>query len=95
MIIVTLSVVCTLMGTCQYNTNNQSVYVAKGSKETLTALTVLIVTHVTQVEMTLFIQPDCVQIDGDVGRTAYTCELRHKWYHRHAHTHHGFILFRK
>ena len=50
MIIVTLSVVCTLKGMYQYNTNDQSVYVSKGSKEALTALTVLIVTHVTQVE---------------------------------------------
>ena len=49
-IIVTLSLVCTLKGMCQYNTNDQSMYVSKGSKETLTALTVLIVTHVTQVE---------------------------------------------
>ena len=31
----------------QYNTNDQSMYLSKGSKE---ALTVLIVTHVTQVE---------------------------------------------
>ena len=45
-IIVTLSLVCTLKGMCQYNTNDQSVYVSKGLKETLT---VLIVTHVTQV----------------------------------------------
>ena len=50
MIIVILSVVCTLKGTYQYNTNDQSVYVLKGSKEALTALTVLIVTHVTQVK---------------------------------------------
>ena len=50
MIIVTLSLVCTLKGTCQYNTNDQSMYVSKESKETLAALTVLIVTHVTQVE---------------------------------------------
>ena len=48
MIIVTLSVVCTLKGTYQYNTNDQSVYVSKGLKEALTALTVLIVTCVTQ-----------------------------------------------
>ena len=45
MIIVTLSVVCTLKVTYQYNTNDQSVYVSKGSKKT-----VLIVTHVTQVK---------------------------------------------
>ena len=49
-IIVTLSLECTLKGTCQYNTNDQSVHVSKGLKETLTALTVLIVTHVTQVK---------------------------------------------
>ena len=41
---------CTLKGMCQYNTNDQSVYVSKGLKKTLTALTVLIVTHVTQVK---------------------------------------------
>ena len=35
---------------CQYNTNDQSMYVSKESKEALTALTVLTVTHVTQVE---------------------------------------------
>ena len=50
MIIVTLSVVCTLKVMCQYNTNDQNMYVLKGLKETLTALTVLIVIHVTQVE---------------------------------------------
>ena len=49
-IIVTLSVVCTLKGMYQYNTNDQSVYVSKESKEALTALTVLIVTHGTQDE---------------------------------------------
>ena len=49
-IIVTLSLVCTLKGSCQYNTNDQSMYVSKGLKETLTTLTVLIVTHATQVE---------------------------------------------
>ena len=49
-IIVTLSVVCTLKGTYQCNTNDQSVYVSKGLKEALTALTVLIVTRVTQVK---------------------------------------------
>ena len=37
-------------GTYQYNTNDQSVYVPKGSKEALTTLTVLLVTHVTQVK---------------------------------------------
>ena len=41
---------CTLKGTYQYNANDQSVYVLKGLKEALTELTVLIVTHVTQVE---------------------------------------------
>ena len=40
----------TLKGMDQYNTNDQSVYVSKGSKEALTVLTVLIVNHVTQVE---------------------------------------------
>ena len=35
---------------CKYNTNDQSMCVSKGSKEALTALTFLIVTHVTQVE---------------------------------------------
>ena len=49
-IIVTLSLTCTLKGMCQYNANDQSMYVSKGSKEALTVLTVLIVTHVTQVE---------------------------------------------
>ena len=53
MIIVTLSVVCTLKGTCQYTVQRiKAMHVrvkmmSKGSKE---ALIVLIVTHVTQVE---------------------------------------------
>ena len=53
MIIVTLSVVCTLKGTCQYTVQRiKAMYVcvkmmSKGSKE---ALIVLIVTHVTQIE---------------------------------------------
>ena len=52
-IIVTLSLVCTLKGTCQYTVQRiKAMHVcvkmmSKGSKE---ALTVLIVTHVTQVE---------------------------------------------
>ena len=41
---------CTLKGTCQYNTNDQSMYVLKGLKEALIALTVLIVAHVTEVK---------------------------------------------
>ena len=53
MTIVTLSVVCTLKGTCQYTVQRiKAMHVcvkmmSKGSKE---ALIVLIVTHVTQVE---------------------------------------------
>ena len=53
MIIVTLSVVCTLKGMCQYNVQRiKAMHVcvkmmSKGSKE---ALIVLIVTHVTQVK---------------------------------------------
>ena len=54
MIIVTLSLVCILKGTCQYIVQRiKAMHVcvkmmSKGSKE---ALTVLIVTHVTQVEI--------------------------------------------
>ena len=53
MIIVTLSLVCTLKGTCQYTVVRiKAMHVcvkmmSKGSKE---VLTVLIITHVTQVE---------------------------------------------
>ena len=53
MIIVTLSLVCTLKGMCQYTVQRiKAIHVcvkmmSKGSKE---ALIVLIVTHVTQVE---------------------------------------------
>ena len=53
MIIVTLYLVCTLKGMCQYTVQRiKAMHVcvkmmSKGSKE---ALTVLIVTHVTQVE---------------------------------------------
>ena len=53
MIIVTLSVVCTLKGTCQYTVQRiKTMHVcvkmmSKGSKE---VLIVFIVTHVTQVE---------------------------------------------
>ena len=52
-IIVTLYLVCTLKGTCQYTVQRIKAMhlcvkmMSKGSKE---ALTVLIITHVTQVE---------------------------------------------
>ena len=58
---------------CQYNTNDQSMYVLKGSKETLTALTVLIVTHVTQVKMLLNL---LLMLKGSkVSNTLYTGPL--------------------
>ena len=49
-IIVTLSVVCTLKGTCQYNDQSNACMCEMMLKESKEALTVLIVTHVKRVE---------------------------------------------